>query len=231
MSTIVLDAGHGGVDGGALKGNRLEKDDTLRVVKRIKQILESNGQKVILTRDSDIYVTLQKRCDISNNASADLFVSIHRNAFNGVAHGQETFCYSLSGKSYALANAIQTSIIDAGISSANRGIKTDGLYVIKNTKAPAVLTELGFIDNDCDNKLLDDNFEKYCQCISNAILSQLGVSNKVETKLDSGIISRIQNFLNENGYTDANGKELIVDGAIGVKTKFAITKLLNTIGC
>ena len=233
MSLVTLDAGHGGYDSGASKGGRLEKNDVLNVVKRVKEILEFNGVSVLLTRSDDTFVGLSERCAISNNAGSDLFISIHRNAFDESAHGQETLCYGLSGKGYALANAIQTNIIKAGIASANRGVKANpSLAVIHGTHAPAVLTELGFVDNDEDNELFDDNFEKYCKCVANGILSTLGVSasSVSEVKANVNIVAKLQAFLNDNGYTDSNGNKLIVDGVYGNCTKSAIAKMLKAVG-
>lgn len=145
---VCIDAGHGGADSGAVNGGKYEKAVTLATAKILKQELEKNGYKVILTRDSDKTLTLAERCKISNGANADIFVSIHCNsAENKSAEGIETWRYTTVGSTTKrLAENVQKRMIDV-TGARNRGVKEGGFYVIKNTKAPAVLVEMGFISH------------------------------------------------------------------------------------
>ena len=95
MATIVIDAGHGGYDAGAVNGTRLEKNDNLRMVMTIGERLEQCGINVVYTRTTDEFVSLLERSRISNNNDADLFVSVHRNsATNPNANGVEVLVYT-----------------------------------------------------------------------------------------------------------------------------------------
>ena len=95
ISRIVLDAGHGGKDPGAIGQGLVEKEVTLDIVKRVKRYLEGSGIEAILTRDSDVFVSLWKRADIANKQNADFFISIHANAApSAYAKGFEVFYLS-----------------------------------------------------------------------------------------------------------------------------------------
>lgn len=183
---IVIDPGHGmGSDVGATGINGLQEDDiTLAVGLKTGKILEEHGINVVYTRTTDMRSTpmsvtesLQKRCDISNNANAKYFVCIHTNSFNvPSANGTETLYYTGNEEGRKLATYIQNSIVEE-VGTYNRGLK-DGswLYIAQNTVAPAVLTELGFVTNPEDAaKLSSDEYRaKFAQAIADGILKALG---------------------------------------------------------
>lgn len=179
---IALDAGHGGYDSGAVgPTGKYEKDATLAVVLKLGKILEQNGIEVIYTRTSDnvswttdINNDLQTRCDIANNAGVKYFISVHNNSAVASAHGTETYYMSGSTQGQILAQNIQNELIKA-TGLTDRGIKTANFYVIKNTDAPAVLTELAFISNPSEEALLfSDSFQNKCaQAIANGIFDTL----------------------------------------------------------
>lgn len=152
---IVIDPGHGGKDPGAVGPNDLkEAHVNLAVALKVAEKLRKAGVEVKLTRTSDVFVDLQPRCDIANSWMADYFVSIHCNAAGTPqAHGAETYCYKFGGKGEILAKAIQAELI-AATSRANRGVKTANYYVLRRTNMPAVLTELAFISNLEEERLL-----------------------------------------------------------------------------
>jgi len=158
-ATIVLDPGHGGTDPGASGFGLKEKDVVLDVGLRAQKRLEAGGAKVIMTRSKDIFIPLDGRVDIGNNSGADAFISIHANAFNGSANGTETYWYGTyeSEKSKQLASEIQKELLKK-LGTNNRGVKDAGFYVIKYTKIPSVLLELGFIDNKSDAQKLASNY-------------------------------------------------------------------------
>lgn len=147
---IVIDAGHGGSDPGAVGNGLREKDITLDIALRVKQLLEEKGFAVIMTRDSDVYPSLKERTDLANNANADIFVSIHVNSGGGT--GIETWWYSKGPepqKSLELAKSIQNELIKE-TNARDRGVKDGNLHVNRESKMPSALIEVGFIDNASD---------------------------------------------------------------------------------
>lgn len=151
MSKVIcIDAGHGGADPGAVNGKYQEKNATLGIALKIGDKLTQKGHKVVYTRSTDKVLGLQARCDISNAAKADFFVSIHCNsAENKAASGIETFKYpGVGGITQRLANNVQNALATHFPEEKNRGVKEAKYYVLKNTKAPAILVEVGFISHD-----------------------------------------------------------------------------------
>ena len=180
---VCIDSGHGGTDVGANLEERYEKNDTLNIAKLVKQYLEEQDIKVILTRDVDETVSLEKRCKIANSKKADLFVSIHRNSNKDKnANGIEIWTNSSKSKDdYNLANCILENLNGTEIQN-NRGIKYGTIkgentdyYVLNNTKMPSCLIELGFISNKKDNELFDKNIKNYAKAIANGIIENLKV--------------------------------------------------------
>ena len=175
---IVIDPGHGGSDSGAIgfSGSR-EKDIALTVAKMMEAELLKKGAIVVMTRynDKDVYKPhatgkqeLQARVDIANkNPNADIFVSIHCNAFhNPAANGIETFYYNKSVKDFRLAQYLGEELrLASGLK--NRGTKEANFYVLKHTHMPATLIELGFITNQHEEMLLNDS--TYQQNIATAL--------------------------------------------------------------
>jgi N-acetylmuramoyl-L-alanine amidase len=146
--TIVIDAGHGAHDSGAVANGLKEKDIILDVALRVKTKLENAGATVIMTRSTDVFLELEERAAVANKSAASTFVSIHANAAASAAYGTETFYNSQyqKEKSLELANSIQSNLVKT-LGTRDRGVKEAGFYVIKYTKIPAVLVELGFITN------------------------------------------------------------------------------------
>lgn len=170
---IVVDAGHGGSDPGAVNSEGInEKDINLAIAKKLKSILEGKDYSVKMTRETDATVSLASRVKIANDFSADIFVSIHINTFeldiNGKycsKNGAETFYYRTSTKSKEFAEIVQENVVSS-LGVNDRGIKPDtesaegSLYVLKNTNMPAVLVEPGFICNKEDMAKLSQESEK-----------------------------------------------------------------------
>lgn len=185
---IVLDAGHGGSDSGAPGTMGIhEKHVVLPVALKVGNILVKNGVETIYTRKTDTYLTLQERCNISNSVRPNYFLSIHANAYISEdpdaprPQGIETWYFAGSSDGQKLAQVIQNEIIKE-TGKVNRGIKTtSGLYVLKNTNAPAILTELGFMTNIEEERLLitDAYQNKLAKAISTGILKCLGITNIV----------------------------------------------------
>lgn len=149
---VVIDAGHGGTDVGAIGGNTYEKDITLDVSKRVEEILKKKGYQVVMTRSDDTYVSLQDRVSISNNFDPDIFVSIHVNSsVRPEITGVETHYYHQ--ESMALAQTVHSSFASS-VQSPNRGLFKSKFYVINHTTCPAILVEIGFISNSNERSQL-----------------------------------------------------------------------------
>lgn len=171
---IALDAGHGGSDPGAVYKGRQEKEDTLDLTLAVGDILKKNGINVYYTRTTDEYETPFKKATDANNSGADLFVSIHRNSSENPNQysGVETLVYSDTGLKAEVARNINNQLEDAGFK--NLGVdERKNLVVLKRTKMPAVLVEAGFINNDKDNYLFDEEFDSIAQAIADGILESI----------------------------------------------------------
>jgi len=144
--TVVIDAGHGGHDRGGIPGQRIaEKDMTLDVAQRLKNVLSASGYRVVMTRSTDVFVPLGGRVAIANSYRNAIFVCIHFNATGrSGASGIETYFYNRD--SLPLASAIHY-YVTGGAPSANRGVRRRGYYVLRKTSIPAVLVECGFLTN------------------------------------------------------------------------------------
>jgi len=178
---IAVDAGHGYPDTGAVgPTGTLEKDNTLAIANMLALDLRAGGATVVMTRSSDNAPTsanfdtgtdLMNRVATANNAKADLFVSIHNDAFdNASASGTTTYYNSSNAKailSSQLAADVQYELIKA-LGTTNRGVKDANFYVIKYTSMPAILVEAGFISNEVEEQKLST--PAFRQSIADAIM-------------------------------------------------------------
>lgn len=179
--SIMLDAGHGGRDPGAVYNGRQEKDDALRLTLAVGEILQNNGIDVLYTRTTDIYQTPYEKAMEANNAGVDFFISIHRNSFptDNVVSGVETLVYNKSGIKLQMAENINEQLEAVGF--VNLGVKErPNLVVLKRTKMPAVLVEAGFINSNTDNQLFDNNFDDIAQAIASGILDTLEMDHIID---------------------------------------------------
>lgn len=171
---IMLDAGHGGSDPGAVYQGRQEKDDTLRLTMAVGKILEENGIDVKYTRTTDIYQTPFEKARIANESGANFFISFHRNSSPQANQydGVEVLVYDKSGIKYEMAENILGALGEVGFREI--GVKArPGLVVLRRTRMPALLVEAGFINSDKDNMLFDEKFQEMAQAIAEAILGTL----------------------------------------------------------
>lgn len=160
MVRIVLDAGHGGKDSGAVGNGLREKDLTLDIVKKIGNLLaEYEGVEVHYTRTDDRFLELSERAEIANKLKADYFISVHINAGGGT--GFESYIYNgnVSQAAIAYQNVIHQEIMKAIGNVRDRGKKRANYAVLRETHMPAILTENLFIDNANDAaKLKSEQF-------------------------------------------------------------------------
>ncbi|NLH35043.1 MAG: N-acetylmuramoyl-L-alanine amidase [Lactococcus chungangensis] len=176
MARLCFDYGHGGEDSGACYNGRKESNDVLSIGRAVAEEVRRYGVTVDETRTSDATVSLNDRSNFENRNTYDYFISFHRNAFQPEqAKGAETYNYLNQGtKSESLAQRIQTSLVALGFT--DRGVKEANYHVLRETKAPAVLIEIGFIDNTGDNNLFDSKKNEIIKVLAKAILAQVGIN-------------------------------------------------------
>lgn len=173
---IVIDAGHGDGDPGAVYGDVQEKEIVFDVSNRVGKKLEELGAVPKLTRTTDEFLELYERVKYTEENFGDIFISIHANAASSDAYGTETYYYkdkeSNEKESYILAEKIQEQMV-ALTKMKNRGVKHGNFHVIRETEVPAVLLELGFITNDEDReKLMTDEYrELFAKAITQGIIN------------------------------------------------------------
>lgn len=172
---VVIDAGHGGNDGGTVNGEIIEKDINLSVALKLKAILEDNNIEVILTRSSDENMSLAQRTSVANDTNADFFISLHCNYYEDDAQIAGLECY-YSSSDATESKAYAESIIDAVSLSDDikvRDAKAEKYYVLQNTQMPAVLVEMGFLSNYSERQKLssDDYQETLSQKIAEGIIA------------------------------------------------------------
>lgn len=178
---IVIDPGHGGIDGGASASDILEKDLNLEISLKLCDIINSNGNTAVLTRDTDEVklsdsgkyikkVDLSNRLEITDTAKADIFISIHMNKFTDSKYsGAQVFYSKNSDDSKRLGETIQAVLKNDIDNSNNRVAKNDerNVYVLRNAKIPSALVECGFMSNPDELKSLTD--PDYQNRLANAI--------------------------------------------------------------
>jgi N-acetylmuramoyl-L-alanine amidase len=192
--TVVLDAGHGGIDGGTQGEGVLEKNLSLAITKRVEKHLANAGVRTLMTRRDDLFVPLEKRADFANRHRADAFVSIHLNAdaTSGDTAGLETYYCSRKRlgdmmrlrerlglardeairdrRSEWLAELLHTGIREA-TGAENRGTRDSNYLVVMHTECPAVLIECGYLTNAAEARRLQE--DEYQEKIATAITDNL----------------------------------------------------------
>lgn len=178
MSRLCFDYGHSGSDQGASYKGRLEKNDNLKLGLAVAKEVRRHGVKVDETRTTDKTMSLRERSNFENKGSYDYFISFHRNAFKPEqASGVETFTYTRqTSKAKSLATRIQRNLVAVGF--VDRGVKKANFHVLRETRSPAVLIEVGFIDNTKDNEIFDRKFDEIVKAITTAILDEVGIKYK-----------------------------------------------------
>jgi len=155
---VVIDAGHGGSDPGAIGVNRLrESDVNLKMALKLRTLLHAAGVEVFMTRTADVRPSLDERIALAHDSQADLFVSIHNNAHPLAAvSGTQTFI-GVTPSSLRLGQAVHRRLVALGLD--DRGVRPANFRVLQNTMVPAILTETAFLSNHRDAALLaDENF-------------------------------------------------------------------------
>jgi N-acetylmuramoyl-L-alanine amidase len=227
---IALDAGHGGSDPGAVYKDRREKDDTLDLTLAVGDILKKNGIDVYYTRTTDEYETPFKKATDANNSGADLFVSIHRNSSENPNQysGVETLVYSDTGLKAEVARNINNQLEDAGFK--NLGVdERKNLVVLKRTKMPAVLVEAGFINNDKDNYLFDEEFDSIAQAIADGILESIPSGRPGNTTSNKSNRTDNNNYSNNNSNNNNSSNSQMNNSGRTSSAPIDSTAMVNSI--
>lgn len=192
---VILDAGHGDIDGGAVgNSGTIEKDINLAITKHLQSLLERSGTKVVLTRSDDNAIIdtegktvrqikrddLKYRRDLRDSGAGEIFVSIHMNKFpNAKYSGAQVFYASNPDKSRILGETIQKNMIDILDKSNTRVAKQaeSTIYILKESTIPSVIVECGFLSNANEEKLLAN--EEYQKKVAWAIFA--GIKEYFET--------------------------------------------------
>jgi N-acetylmuramoyl-L-alanine amidase len=173
VKTVVFDPGHGGRDPGASAFGEKEKDLALKIALKTAGYLlkRYSNVKAVLTRNDDTYVELEDRVSLSNRLSASAFVSIHLNAGPQSASGFEILTYPNSSSAAMLASEISKRLQKI---MKSRGVKgRPDLYVLKHTRCPAVLVEVGFITSRSDLDTIKKNIEGIAGAIADGVAAYL----------------------------------------------------------
>lgn len=181
MPKIILDAGHGGYDNGAIYNGRREKDDNLALALAVGEALMEKGVEVEFTRVEDIYQAPVEKAQIANRFDGDFLISIHRNSSPSpnTYSGVQSLVYNDRGIASLMANNINQEMAEVGFNDLGIS-ERQNLAVLRRSGMPAVLVEAGFINTDADNMLLDANFDATAQAIADGIIGTLLQTGELE---------------------------------------------------
>ncbi|MBQ4110726.1 MAG: N-acetylmuramoyl-L-alanine amidase [Clostridia bacterium] len=191
-SLVIVDAGHGGMDGGAVGVNgSLEKDINFSIALKLKELLKKERIRLVMTRSKDDMINdkdvksvkmsdLNNRVEIANKYKDALFVSIHMNSFKDAKqHGAQIFYSPNNPASENFANVMKGEFNKYVDPENKREIKNGGnIHILENITIPAVIAECGFISNAEEEKLL--NSDDYQQKIANALLSSIKIMMEIK---------------------------------------------------
>ena len=198
---VVIDAGHGGFDRGGIPGQRVaEKTMALDVAQRLRAVLAANGYRVVMTRDSDVFVPLGARVGLANSYRNSIFVCIHFNsARRRGANGIETYFYGRD--SLPLASAVHYYAARSAPTS-NRGVRRRGYYVLRRARVPAVLIECGFLTNPAEAQYVQSS--SYRQQLAEQIARGIRASSSAAsgTRVASAENVPLQPFIDQTRVRD-----------------------------
>lgn len=179
---IVVDAGHGGKDYGAMRNGVNEKDLNLSLAMMVRDALEAKGFKVYMTRSTDEFLPLPKITAITNQIHPDLFISIHHNAsVNAASNGIETYYYT--PQSVAFARKVHAREINT-VGARDGGVKKAMFYVIHHTSVPAILCEVGYVSNPSELTALQgfERKSKTARAIADGVVDYLKTRVSAQAK-------------------------------------------------
>jgi len=222
---VLVDPGHGGHDSGAISITGVkEKDINLATALMVKELLKGHPDiEVILTRETDMFISLSERANMANKMKVDAFISIHVNSYKSDSSGSETE-YTRDGDSVKLANILQKNLVQA-TGFRNRGINKLNLAVTRETKMAAALTEPGYLSNPSEEPILISTsfISKYADAVARSACEFFGVEFVSKPATPENTFPA-EIVIGENSYAG-----LIIDGrswvparnvlaALGIKT-------------
>lgn len=167
--TIIIDAGHGGLDNGAMYRGRKEKDDALKLAMSLGELLEKDGYAVEYTRTDDRYQSPFEKAQMGNQMGGDLFLSIHRDFDeDGEKQGVRAFVFKRGGVADDIAKKMLQKLQEIGFDNLGVEVK-NGLAILKRTVMPAILLEAGYMNSAEDNRLFDTQFSRIVVALADAI--------------------------------------------------------------
>jgi N-acetylmuramoyl-L-alanine amidase len=177
---IMIDAGHGGYDNGATYNERREKDDTLRLALAVGEELVRRGVEVDYTRTDDSYQNPNEKARIANQSGADYFLSLHRNTspISNTYAGVETLIFNKGDIKEKACESINSELSGLGFYNLGTNERTN-IAVLRKTKMPSILIEVGYINTDSDNALFDEQFYEIANSIAQGLLA---IIRKTKTK-------------------------------------------------
>lgn len=176
MARVILNAGHGGSDAGAIYNKRLEKNDNLRLVQEVGEILEANNVEVIYPRTDDSYLSPVDRVKMINELGGDLLVSIHRDYVSIPNSRTGARVYINQEEQSEVETQLANNILDnlEFIGFRNNGISERWYYLLSNTSIPGIELLVGYISTDKDNEIFDERFNDIAYAIADGIMKTLG---------------------------------------------------------
>jgi len=192
--TIIIDAGHGGFDPGAVYDGIEEKNINLNISLKLRDLFAISGYTVIMSRESDISTEssgktlaekkrsdMQNRLDLMKDTPNCIFLSVHQNAYTGKSRGSQVFYSEKAAGSVSLAEQIQTEIVNTLQPDSTRSHKPagDNYFLLRKATTPAVLIECGFLSDKAEAALLqnEEYTLKLCCCIYNGVCSYIDKTN------------------------------------------------------
>ncbi|MGG0178617.1 N-acetylmuramoyl-L-alanine amidase family protein [Gottfriedia acidiceleris] len=226
MLKLYLDPGHGGSDSGAVGNGLKEKDLTLDIALRIRDLLNNyNDVEVRMSRSTDTDRSLSERTNDANSWGASYFLSVHINSFNTSASGYEDYIYdglSDTSTSAQYQNDLHPEIVKVN-GLTDRGKKKANFHVLRESNMPAILTENGFIDNASDAaKLKDPNWrQKVAQGHINGLVKAFNLTAKAKSEMHRVIVDGVQ----VGAYQDDQNVLNAVEQYLPTATKIIIEKV------
>lgn len=167
---ILVNAGHGGNDVGAVNGTLYERDVNKKIAMKVCELLMSEGHAVTYFQQTK---SVNDVWQFENKCNYDMIVSIHCNSFNSTSCGHEVLYHTPSTRGKKLAQSIQTSLVKT-VGLRDRGVKPrNNLCVLSKTKSPAVIVETAFISNPNEAKLLRENPDIFARAIADGVKNYL----------------------------------------------------------
>ncbi len=212
---IFIDAGHNhaGCDTGAVGNGLKEQDVTFQIAEALAPLLEGYGHEIKMSRNkitdsvgATQAISIRERAMMANEWDADLFISIHCNAFNGLARGTETLVYSKNSTAYAVAEHVQNAIVKM-LGTVDRGVKErPDLGVLRRTNMPALLVETAFIDNMHDAALLKNYIADFAKAICMGVVGEVCQNKTILDEMKEMTEALCENFFpinDKDGFSKA----------------------------